>query len=77
MITYKNYYDITSSNDRSRYQTIKEKNIDLMLHYVIGDEKEEKDLTQISDYATYVKKYLVSIGMNEDTINKLVAKLTN
>ncbi len=77
MITYKNYYDITSSSDRSRYQTIKEKNIDLMLHYVIGDEKEEKDLTQISDYATYVKKYLVSIGMSEDTINKLVAKLTN
>lgn len=77
MITYKNYYDITSSSDRSRYQTIKEKNIDLMLHYVIGDEKEEKDLTQISDYATYVKKYLVSIGMSEDAINKLVAKLTN
>lgn len=77
MITYKNYYDITSSSDRSRYQTIKEKNIDLMLHYVIGDEKEEKDLTGISDYATYAKKYLVSIGMSEDAINKLVAKLTN
>ena len=73
MLTYDNYYGI-DKND-SRYKTIKEKNIDLMLHYIIGDEKQKKDLSKIDDYSEYTKKYLISIGMNEEDINKLVEQL--
>ena len=39
MVTYENYYSITKENDKDKYETIKEKNIDLMLHYIIDDEK--------------------------------------
>ena len=76
MYTYKNYYDITRESDRDRYDTIKEKNIDLMLHFVIGDEEEKEDLARITNYDQRVRSYLLSIGMNEDAINQLVQNLT-
>jgi hypothetical protein len=71
METYNNYYGITKKSDKDRYETIKEKNIDLMLHYIINDENNEKDLSKIDDYATLAKEYLLSIGMTEEIINKL------
>ena len=76
MITYDNYYDITISSDKDRYETIKEKNIDLMLHYIIGDEKNEMDLSKIEDYSSYTKKYLKSIGLTDKIINKLIKQLS-
>lgn len=76
MVTYENYYSITKENDKDKYETIKEKNIDLMLHYIIGDENKTKDLTQINNYSSYTKEYLLMIGMSEDNINKLINKLS-
>ena len=76
MYTYKNYYDITKESDKDRYETIKEKNIDLMLHYVIGDEEEKENLASITNYAERVKSYLLSIGMNEASLNQLILNLT-
>ncbi|MBR3131659.1 tyrosine-protein phosphatase [Candidatus Saccharibacteria bacterium] len=76
MITYDNYYDITPIADSERYNTIKEKNIDLMLHYVIGDEEEKQNLAKISDYSAYVRAYLLSIGMDEEAINRLIQNLS-
>ncbi len=76
MITYDNYYDITPITDSERYNTIKEKNIDLMLHYVIGDEEEKQDLAKISDYSAYVRVYLLSIGMDEEAFNRLIQNLS-
>lgn len=76
MLTYKNYYDITKDSDIERYETIKEKNIDLMLHYIIGDENKTKDLTKINNYSSYAKEYLLMVGMSEDNINKLINKLS-
>lgn len=77
MLTYDNYYSITSKTDIERYEIIKEKNIDLMLHYIINDEKNEMDLSKIEDYSSYAKNYLLSIGMNEDNINKLINNLSS
>ena len=77
MITYDNYYDISRASDPERYATIKEKNIDLMLHYVIGDESGERDLTTINNYSDYTKNYLLSIGMGEDAIMQLIQNLSN
>ena len=76
MVTYKNYYNITKDSDIERYETIKEKNIDLMLHYIIGDENKTKDLTKINNYSSYAKEYLLMVGMSEDNINKLINKLS-
>lgn len=76
MVTYENYYNITKENDKDKYETIKEKNIDLMLHYIIDDEKDEKDLSKIDDYATLAKEYLLSINMTEKTINKIIKQLS-
>lgn len=76
MLTYKNYYDIIKEKDLDRYETIKDKNFDLMLHYIVGDEKQEKDLTKIKDFSKYTKNYLLSIGMSEENINKLIDNLS-
>ena len=35
----------------------------------------KKDLSKINDYSTYAKEYLISIGMSEENINKLVSNL--
>ena len=76
MITYDNYYDITKENDPDRYEIIKGENIDLMLHYLIGDEEENQSLSEISDYSTYARDYLKSIGLSEKSITKLVQNLS-
>lgn len=76
MITYENYYSITKESDIERYEIIKEKNIDLMLYYIIDDVNYEKDLSKIDDYTTYAKNYLLSIGMTEENINKLIENLS-
>ena len=76
MKTYDNYYSITIDTDKERYETIKEKNLDVMLYHIIGDTKKEKDLSNISDYSLYTKNYLLSIGMNLIDINKLINNLS-
>ena len=74
METYDNYYGINQESDPERYASIKEKNIDSMLHYIVGDES--ADLVAISDYAGYAKDYLKSMGMSEESIEKLVERLS-
>jgi len=76
MITYDNYYDINKDSDIDRYETIKEKNIDVMLHYIIGDNDNKVELSKINDYSEYAKKYLLALGMEEEKINKLINNLT-
>ena len=77
MVTYDNYYNISLRTDPSRYQIIKDKNIDLMLHYIIGDETGNEDLTAITDYSNFARNYLLSIGMPEATIDQLIQNLSN
>jgi hypothetical protein len=77
MITYENYYNITKSNDKTRYETIKERNIDTMLYYVTGNDGPDKEnLAGIADLDERVKSYLISIGMSEASINQLINNLT-
>ena len=76
MLTYKNYYDITEESDKEKYDVIKEKNIDLFLHYIIKDTDNKKDLSKIDDYSKYTKDYLLTIGMKEEDINKLIEELS-
>ena len=78
MKTYEEYYNITKETDKSRYETIKEKNIDLMLYYVTGNSNttDKENLAGITDYDERVKSYLISIGMSETSINQLISNLT-
>lgn len=76
MLTYDNYYGITSENDPESYAVIKYKNIDHMLRYTIGDEDKKQNLSEIADLDTRVKKYLLSIGMSEKSIDRLIQKLS-
>ncbi len=71
METYKNYYSITKESDETKYNTIKETNIDIMLKYISGSEELEN-----VDYSLKAKDYLLSHGMKEEDINKLIEKLT-
>ena len=74
MLTYDNYSGINQESNVEKYEKIKKENIDAMLHYIIGDKK--ADLTEISDYSGYAKDYLKSMGMSEESIEKLVEKLS-
>lgn len=68
MLTYDNYYGINREKDPERYETIKRRNIDFMIREVISDEN--VDITK-ADLAGYVKDYLLRIGMDEQTIDRL------
>ena len=74
MMTYENYYDITKETDKEKYETILEKNIDLMFHYVNDDDKKYL-LRSSSNYSKYARDYLLHIGMQDEDINKLIKKL--
>ncbi len=70
METYQNYYSINEKDEKEKYSTIKESNLDVMLRYITGSDDLEK-----VDYASKTKDYLLSIGLNEDTIHQLIDKL--
>ncbi|MCR5112944.1 MAG: tyrosine-protein phosphatase [Acholeplasmatales bacterium] len=73
MITYDNYYGINLETYPSKYNILKEKNIDEMLKTVINDDS--VDLTT-ADYNYYCKKYLANKGMDEAKIEALEEKIT-
>lgn len=72
MITYDNYYGITKITLPEKYEIIKKKNIDEMLHVVIGND--DIDITT-ADYEYYVEKYLLEKGMEQESIDLLKSKL--
>ena len=73
MLTYKNYYKITKESDELRYRIIKERNVDAMLKFLIGDEN--KELNGL-DFVPYIKTYLINGGMTEAEVNELINKLS-
>ena len=75
MLTYDNYYGINRENEVDKYNDIKKKNIDAMLHYMIGDEAKERKLNEVADYSGYAREYLKSAGMSEEATQKLVERL--
>ena len=76
MITYDNYYGINLNTDKSKYDTIKNRNIDMFLRYISdNDGNLNVDLTNIN-YEEAITKYLLKIGMKQEDINKLKTKLT-
>jgi hypothetical protein len=70
MYTYKNYYKITLENDPKRYNIIKERNVDAMLEFIVGNNN-YKTIELVSAARNYL-----SLGGLEDTIiDSIIEKL--
>ena len=72
MITYDNYYGINLNDEPSKYNIIKEKNIEEMLRTIINDDSVD---IKTANYGEYCTNYLLSKGMEADKINLLKQKL--
>ena len=72
MITYDNYYQVNISNNSKKYNILKEKYIDEMLKWFVGNN--DIDL-KTANYGYYAKEYLKRIGLSEIEINTLIEKL--
>ena len=72
MITYDNYYQITSESDPDRYVTIRDKNLIAMMRFVVGDES--KDLTDC-DLQSAARNYLLKAGMSEEQLEAFEGKI--
>ena len=73
MVTYDNYYEINEEKDPGKYKTIKEKNIDAMLSFLVYD---GEDITA-ADLSEYARGYLKEAGMTDEQLDKFVSKITN
>jgi protein tyrosine/serine phosphatase len=73
MITYNNYYGITLESEPSKYNVIKEKNIEEMLRTIINDDTVD---IKTANYEEYCTSYLKNKGMSEEKINELKNKIT-
>ena len=71
-ITYKNYYGIEKDTDK--YNAIKELHIDEMIRYVFSFEDNVQLLG--AAYHTKANNYLLSIGLTQDQIDAVQAKLS-
>ena len=74
MLTYDNYYGINKDSDKDRYDTIKDKNIDMMIRYMTGLE-EGVDFESI-DLEPFAVELLVKMGMTEEQVRALQDCLT-
>ena len=73
MITYDNYYKITEKSDKTKYDTILDKNLVAMIKAVVGDSS--VDVTK-ADLSAYARNYLLDAGMKEGDIDALIKVLT-
>ena len=74
MYTYKNYYKITKESDQLRYKVLKERNVDTMLRFLVGDSNAN---LENMNFTPYIKNYLINGGMKSDDVDRLISKLTN
>ena len=74
MYTYKNYYGITKESDPLRYRVLKERNVDTMLRFLIGNENAK--LEDMS-FSSYIRTYLINGGMTDNEVTSLINLLTN
>ena len=75
-ITYANYYGIEKGSEK--YNVIKELHIDEMIRYVFSfSETENVHLLGATPYYTKANDYLLNIGLTQNQIDELQAKLSN
>lgn len=72
-ITYKNYYGIDKEKDTNKYEMIKSIHIDEMIRYAFDYPASVNLLT--ANYRSTVNNYLLGIGLTQDQIDNITAKL--
>ena len=72
MITYDNYYKITETSDKPKYDTILEKNLIAMLYTVTGDKSID---LKTADLSMYARNYLKNAGMSDVQIDALLKRI--
>ncbi|MBQ9520215.1 MAG: tyrosine-protein phosphatase [Acholeplasmatales bacterium] len=73
METYKNYYNITLESDSLRYNIIKQRNVDAMLKFLIGNENANLSETEFS---SYIRLYLINGGMTDSEVTSFINLLS-
>ena len=72
MVTYKNYYKITSDKTPEKYQAVVNLYFDSFMQFLHNSSTGLKN----ADYTNDAKQYLKDGGMTDDEINSLIDKLT-
>ncbi len=72
MITYDNYYQITEQTDKPRYDTILNRNLIMMIRYIVNDDT--VDITT-ADLSVYARRFLLSLGMTDEEVDALLARI--
>ena len=73
MLTYDNYYKINLEKDPGKYKTIKEKNIDAMLSFLVNDGSD----IDTADLSYYARGYLKEAGMTDEQIDRFLSRITD
>ena len=73
MITYDNYYGITSTSDSSRYNTIVETVFDPMVQIIVGNGANIKT----ANLAVGARSFLQGAGLNEAEITSIYNRIAN
>lgn len=73
MLTYDNYYGITLETDPLRYNIIKQRNVDAMLKFLIGNENVNLAETEFS---SYIRTYLINGGMTDSEVTQFIHLLS-
>lgn len=73
MLTYDNYYGITLETDPLRYNIIKQRNVDAMLKFLIGNENANLAETEFS---SYIRTYLINGGMTDSEVTQFIHLLS-
>lgn len=75
MKTFENYYNVTESNNKAKYDTLKANSIDDMLRYLAGEENKDVDLKDIN-WANVIGRYLTDNGLDINDMENWYKKLT-
>ena len=72
MLTYDNYYKITEQSDKTKYDTILNRNLVAMIRYIVNDDS--VDITT-ADLSVYARSFLLSVGMTDAEIDAVLARI--
>ena len=67
MLTYYNYYRIDQNNEKEKYDTILEKNLNAMIKSIVNDDSIDY---KNCDLSVYAENYLLKMGMSKEELNK-------
>ena len=76
MLTYDNYYEISTTKQREKYDVILDKNLNEMLRYLINDDSATAEDLAKADLQEKAIAFLVDSGMTKKQIVSLVQKIT-